>query len=212
MPVLYIITGSNGAGKSSLGPQYVPESLASSIFDGDKLLMEKKIEFWKSGIRSSKECTKLAAEIVEKTFENLVENSLVQNSSFAYEGHFINHETWSIPQKFKAAGYKIHLIFFGLTDTNLSELRVLYRTKEGEHHVDPHTLANNFYGNLEKLDLYFNIFDSLEIYDTSGIEHIHLVRTENGKISYCIDSVDLPVWFTNYLPNISLLIKQTDNQ
>lgn len=93
MSDLYIITGSNGAGKSSLGPQYIPESLASSIFDGDKLLMEKKIEFWKSGIRSSKECTKLAAEIVEKTFGNLVENSLAQNKSFAYEGHFINHET-----------------------------------------------------------------------------------------------------------------------
>ncbi|WP_449399246.1 hypothetical protein [Chryseobacterium wanjuense] len=89
--------------------------------------------------------------------------------------------------------FKINLIFFGLTDTNLSELRVLYRTQEGGHNVDPYTLATNFYGNLEKLDIYFKIFDSVEIYDTSGIEHIHLVKTENGKISSCIDLKDLPI-------------------
>jgi predicted ABC-type ATPase len=76
MPELYIITGSNGAGKSSLGPHYVPAALSDSIFDGDKLLMVKKSEFWKKGIRSSKECTKLAAEIVEDTFDKLVEKSL----------------------------------------------------------------------------------------------------------------------------------------
>lgn len=207
MPELYIITGSNGAGKSSLGPHYVPAALSDSIFDGDKLLMVKKSEFWKKGIRSSKECTKLAAEIVEDTFDKLVEKSLGNSLDFAYEGHFTNHETWSIPQKFKNAGYKIHLIFFGLTNTDLSELRVLYRTKEGGHHVDPFTLATNFYGNLEKLDIYFKIFDSVEIYDTSGIEHIPLAKIENGNISSCISSSQLPDWFTEYLPNISLLIE-----
>ena len=40
MPVLLIITGSNGAGKSSIGPDYVPSKLRDAIFDGDKLFME----------------------------------------------------------------------------------------------------------------------------------------------------------------------------
>ena len=31
MPVLIIITGSNGAGKSSIGPEYVPNKLRDSI-------------------------------------------------------------------------------------------------------------------------------------------------------------------------------------
>ena len=56
MPVLIIITGSNGAGKSSIGPDYIPSKLRDSIFDGDKLFMEKKSEIWASGVRSSKEC------------------------------------------------------------------------------------------------------------------------------------------------------------
>ncbi len=52
MPILIIITGSNGAGKSSIGPDYVPNKLRGSIFDGDKLFMEKKSEIWASCVRS----------------------------------------------------------------------------------------------------------------------------------------------------------------
>jgi predicted ABC-type ATPase len=44
MPELYIITGSNGAGKSSIGPKYLPQDfkLDGQVFDGDKLFVEKK--------------------------------------------------------------------------------------------------------------------------------------------------------------------------
>lgn len=139
MPALHIITGSNGAGKSSVGPDYVPKHLSASIFDGDKLFMQKRSEFWISGIRSHKECKKLAAEVVQDTFDNLVDAALAAKADFAYEGHFTNDATWGIPQRFKDAGYSIHLIFFGLTDIALSETRVVARAQEGGHYVDPLT-------------------------------------------------------------------------
>lgn len=209
MPNLYIITGSNGAGKSTLGTAYIPELLQNEVFDGDKLLMTKKKEFWDSGIKSSKECTRRAAEIVCTTFENLTDLALSNRTDFAYEGHFTNEATWDIPRKFKNSGYNIHLIFFGLTDTNISELRVITRAKEGGHYVDPPTIAANFYGNLEKLDIHFSMFDTIDIYDTSGIEHIELVKVENGTPTISVEVSDLPDWFINNLPNITNLIKET---
>ncbi len=43
MAGLYIITGSNGAGKSSFGASYLPEKLQGyNVFDGDKLFMQKR--------------------------------------------------------------------------------------------------------------------------------------------------------------------------
>jgi hypothetical protein len=44
MPELFIITGSNGAGKSSIGPEYLPTHIRQQgpIFDGDKLFVEKR--------------------------------------------------------------------------------------------------------------------------------------------------------------------------
>jgi predicted ABC-type ATPase len=206
MPVLYIITGSNGAGKSSVGPDYIPDHLRDSIFDGDKLFMQKRSEFWINGIKSHKECKKLAAEIVENNFDNLVESSLKTNSDFAYEGHFTNDATWGIPQKFKDAGYKIHLVFFGLTDITLSEIRVVGRAKEGGHYVDPFTIASNYYGNLEKLDKYFLMFDSVTIVDTSSIEHIGLAVLKKGECISAIASDELPAWFTKNLPIITATV------
>ncbi|HFK5527448.1 TPA: zeta toxin family protein [Elizabethkingia anophelis] len=202
MPFLYIITGSNGAGKSSIGPEYLPESLQKCVFDGDKLLLQKRKEFWKSGIKSPKECNKLASEIVQDTFDTLIKASLDKQQDFAYEGHFTNDSTWEIPKKFKNSGYTIILIFFGLVDTELSQLRVATRTQEGGHYVDFPTLQSNFYGNLEKLDIYYEMFDLINIYDTSS-EHIELARLEKGIPVFSIDKNELPLWFTTYLKKIT---------
>jgi len=45
MPSLHILTGSNGAGKSTIGPDYLPLEIQENckVFDGDKLFMEKRI-------------------------------------------------------------------------------------------------------------------------------------------------------------------------
>lgn len=149
MPALYVITGSNGAGKSTVLPHYLPESIPQScnVFDGDKLFMEKQPDLWKRGIRANKEAKKIAFAFVEETFESFVANAISTKNNLAYEGHFTNDSTWDIPKRFKKEGYEIIMIFFGLTDTNLSELRVIDRTNEGGHYVDPLTVALNFYGN-----------------------------------------------------------------
>ncbi len=212
MPVLYIITGSNGAGKSSVGSNYIPDQLRDFLFDGDKLFMQKKSELWRNGIKSIKECKILASEFVDNTFDSLVESALNQNKDMAYEGHFTEDVNWSIPQNFKDAGYQIHLIFFGLTNIALSVDRVIGRAREGGHNVDPLTLTSNFYGNLEKLDQYFSIFNSVTIVDTSGYEHIGLAEIKNGKCTSAVASNKLPSWFTQYLPNITKTVIATENE
>lgn len=203
MPVLIIITGSNGAGKSSVGPNYIPKKLRNSIFDGDKLFMEIKNELWHSGIRSQKERRNQAFEKVVELFEEQVDNSIKNNVDFVYEGHFTNEATWDVPKRFKEAGYKIHLIFFGLTNIASSETRVIGRTHEGGHYVDPFTIKSNFYGNLEKVDKYYSIFDSVRIFDTSGVEHIELIKLQNGKPYSAISSKELPNWFIENLKNLT---------
>lgn len=127
---------------------------------------------------------------------------MAANADFAYEGHFTNDATWGIPQRFKDAAYSIHMIFFGLTDIALSETRVVARAQEGGHYVDPLTLSANFYGNLEKLDKYYPMFDSVEVIDTSGIEHTGLAILEKGVCTSALAPDEMPVWFAKHLLNI----------
>ncbi|MEO6129995.1 MAG: zeta toxin family protein [Ferruginibacter sp.] len=213
MPSLYIITGSNGAGKSTVGPDYLPLALQQKcdVFDGDKLFMKKQSELWSSGIRAHKEAKKLAFAFVEDTFDSLVEEALSSNADFVYEGHFTNDATWDIPKKFKANGYQVNIIFFGLANTDLSELRVLDRTKEGGHYVDPSTVASNFYGNLEKLNQFYILFNTVQIIDTSETEHRVLCVLENKEINSAIPSNSLPEWFQINLPSLLAKIQEKES-
>ncbi|PZR24967.1 MAG: hypothetical protein DI535_20175 [Citrobacter freundii] len=87
MPSLYIITGSNGAGKSSIGRFFLPEVFQHApVFDGDKLFLDKRSELIRSGIRSFKEARNLASGFVNETFDRLVEEALAENRDFLYEG------------------------------------------------------------------------------------------------------------------------------
>jgi len=211
MSELFIITGSNGAGKSSIGPEYLPAHIRQQgpIFDGDKLYVEKRRELWQT-IKSHKECSKLAYAFVTETFDHLVEAALSGNTDFAYEGHFTNEATWDIPRQFRAAGYSIHLIFLGLQDTALSELRVIDRSQAGGHYVDPRTVADNFYGNLEKLNEHYEMFQSVQIIDSSETEHIVLAVLEDGKPAIAVPSKMLPLWFQRYLPSVTQKIRKAE--
>lgn len=131
MPVLYIITGFNGAGKSSIAPDYLPISIKDNcnVFDGDKLFMQKKRELWESGSRAIKENRKIAEKYLDELFHSLVDNAIQSKKDFVYEGHFTNNETWKIPERFKKEGYTIHMIFFGLKSIAASIKRVAKRTE-----------------------------------------------------------------------------------
>jgi len=212
MPELYIITGSNGAGKSTLGKDYLPKNVhfKHGIFDADKLVSEKKKEFWHQGLRSIKEINRLADEYVIELFESQLSEVIKNNENFVYEGHFAFEETWQTPRMFKKAGYHINMIFLGLNDVDLSELRVLDRVFFGGHSVSRLNIENNFYGNLETLNKHFDILDTLLIFDTSEISHVLLLEVSDGVILYSIRAVDLPVWFTRYLPSLTKKILDSE--
>src|ERR1700753_503885 len=114
------------SGKSSVGRQYLPESIQNTypIVDGDLLFVKKLRELFPRLTPSPKEAKKLAFEFVVDTFEQLTEEALSTRESFVYEGHFTNEATWDTPRRFKTSGYEINLIFFGLLNPDVSQLRV----------------------------------------------------------------------------------------
>jgi predicted ABC-type ATPase len=94
------------------------------------------------------------------------------------------------------------MIFFGLASTVISELRVLDKTKEGGHYVEPKTVLSNFFGNMEKLNTYFSIFNNMQIVDTSETENKVLCVIMDGDVKSAIPSILLPNWFKFNLPAI----------
>jgi predicted ABC-type ATPase len=143
-------------------------------------------------------------------FASLVDAALAANDSFVYEGHFTNDATWDVPKRFKDNGYKINLIFFGLANPALSELRVVERSKSRGHYVPPIEAESNFFGNLDKLNQYYSIIDDLTIVDTSETVHIVLLHMVNGAVKSTVPYNELPEWFIERLPSIAEKIKLTE--
>lgn len=205
MPQLHVITGSNGAGKSTLGPSYLPDHISKqySVFDGDKLFLEKRKELFRAKTKSHKEARNMAAEWLEEYFVSLVEHALETGDHFVYEGHFSTEGPWQTPRRFKDNGYTVHLIFFGLADTGLSELRVVDRSKLGGHYVNPIEIDRNFHGNLILLDQNFRWIDELLIVDTSTTQHQLLLHSLKGEVKYQVTRDQLPIWFITFMPTLS---------
>lgn len=204
MPELHIITGSNGAGKSTVGFTYIPQEILKNhtIFDGDKLFGEKRTELLKEKRMTVKEARNLANEWLIEHFQNLVATALKNKDHFVYEGHFSEDATWDIVKRFKKAGYTIFLTLFGLKDQDLSQMRVIERTQSGGHYVQPAEIDRNFEGNLIMLDKYFQLLDNIRIVDTSEMEHRILVVISPEGITQCVSPGLLPEWFIKYLPRI----------
>jgi len=213
MPDLYIITGSNGAGKSTFGHSYLPKNIQdnNTIFDGDKLYLLKKRELYLSRTPSMKEAGRLAEEWLSQYFEEQVTDAIRNNRPFIYEGHFRDDGSWATPERFKAAGYIINVIFLGLNDTTSSEFRVFERAKFGGHNVPPHEIEKNFYGNLIQLNKRFETIDFLKIVDTSEPVPKILASLKNGEIQEALEHLKIPLWFEENLPAIFKKIIENKN-
>lgn len=212
MPALFIITGSNGAGKSTIGYTYLPEDIQKkyTVFDGDKLVLLKKRELSQT-IKSFKEAGKLAEEWMYNQFLEQTKNAIKTADHFAYEGHFRDEATLKIPKKFKRKGYKVTLIFMGLSDPHQSELRVLDRATQGGHNVPLYEIQSNFYGNLVMLNKHYKLFNELLIIDTSkSFQHEVLLQMSNRKLLFYTEQKNLPMWFTEFLPNLTKIIKEEE--
>jgi len=200
-PNLFIITGSNGAGKSTYKQALLPAEFSKlEIFDGDIFYAKQSTAFYKIN-RSSKESRKLAKEALEEEFLRLVELCIAQKSNFAYEGHFTGAGAWRIPERFKKEGFEIHLIFCGLNTLLRSVQRVELRVKTGGFHVAPLAIENNYWGNMEMLDKNFSIFDSVEIFDTSKLIR-PIARFMLGAPVSVISSDRIPEWLKKGMPTI----------
>jgi predicted ABC-type ATPase len=200
-PKLFIITGSNGAGKSTYKQTLLPlEFNQLEIFDGDLFYSKKSKEFY-NVTKSSKESRKLAEEELELEFLRIVDSSISLMTDFAYEGHFTGTGAWKIPKRFKDEGFEIHLIFCGLNSYVRSVQRVELRVKNGGFHVTPLDIENNYYGNMEMLDKNFHIFDSVELLDTS-YQIKSIGKLESGKPVDAVFTEEIPEWLKTGMPNI----------
>ncbi|GAA6768958.1 zeta toxin family protein [Flavobacterium johnsoniae] len=155
---LYIISGCNGAGKTTASFTILPEVLdcrefvnADEIAKGLSPFQPEKVAFE-------------AGRIMLHRISELLESGQV----FAFETTLATKSYKSKIALAQEKGYKVILLFFWLQDVELAIERVKTRVLEGGHNIEKDVIRRRYINGIANLfNIYLPIVDEVMIFDNS---------------------------------------------
>ncbi|MBI9067930.1 MAG: zeta toxin family protein [Salinivirgaceae bacterium] len=176
---LYIISGSNGAGKTTASYTILPEMLECNEF-----VNADEIAKGLSPFRPEK-----AAIQAGRLMLNRINQLIETGQDFAFETTLATKSYKNFVVKAKENGFKVTLLFFWLRSAELAVKRVETRVKEGGHNIPEETIRRRYENGLIN---FFNIFkpivDEWMFIDNSG--EPYEILAEGNSISSDIQNED----------------------
>ncbi|MDR0873439.1 MAG: zeta toxin family protein [Prevotellaceae bacterium] len=177
-PLLYIISGCNGAGKTTASFTILPE-----ILDCKEFVNADEIAKGLSPFQPEKVAIE-AGKIMLKRINEL----LKEKTNFAIETTLASKTYKNTILSAKAAGYSVTLIYFWLQNVELAKERVKMRVQEGGHNIDSEIIDRRYFAGIRNLfEIYLPIVDVAMIFDNSNVEHIYVAEKEFERNINIID-------------------------
>jgi predicted ABC-type ATPase len=168
---LYIISGCNGAGKTTASFTILPEVLNCKEFINADEIAKGLSPFQPESVSIE------AGRIMLRRIDELLKS----NTSFAFETTL---STKSYKRKIvdaKDNGYNIVLLFFWLETVELAKERVNTRVLEGGHNIEPNVIERRYINGIQNLfTIYLPIVDQAMIFDNSEGRHELIAVKERG--------------------------------
>jgi predicted ABC-type ATPase len=144
MPNLYIISGCNGAGKTTASFTVLPEMLACEVFiNADEIA-------------------------IGRIMLNKIDQLISKKQDFAFETTLATKSYTNTIKKAKYSGYQITLVFFYLDSEELAIERVRARVIEGGHNIPEPIIRRRYTSGIQNLfNLYIPICDYWMIFNNS---------------------------------------------
>ena len=177
---LYIISGCNGAGKTTASFTVLPEMLnckefvnADEIAKGLSPFQPETVAF-ESG----------------RIMLNRINELLNAGESFAFETTLSTRSYKSKIEEAKGKGYSVTLLFFWLQNAELAKERVKTRVSEGGHNIEPEVIERRYERRIKNLfDIYLPIVDEALIFDNSDGATILIADKKPGENLQAIDDI-----------------------
>lgn len=192
-PILLVIAGCNGSGKSTFSKLLSPDNFTP--FDYDFQFLRFYNSLIDSEIREA-----MAHQMAFNELENQIKKAIENKSAFCFETNF-NSTPLHWPSIFKNSGYTLQLIFLCLDSIQEAKKRVAIRVENGGHFVPEKEIERRYYDGYDNLNKFFDYFDYVDLYDSSKyLEHpSHILSIEYGKIS---SINNLPHYLNDLIPDI----------
>lgn len=180
MPNLYIISGCNGAGKTTASFTVLPEMLNCKEFVNADEIARGISPFRPESVSIQ------AGKIMLKRIDEL----LNQNIDFAIETTLTTKSYLNTIKRAKALGYQVTLLYFWLNDVELAIERVKNRVVEGGHHIPEDVIRRRYSKGIENLKDFTNQSDYWVVINNSS-ENMQFVVEGNMNKEITIFEKDI---------------------
>ncbi|MDO6803684.1 zeta toxin family protein [Wenyingzhuangia sp. 1_MG-2023] len=198
-PILLVIAGCNGSGKSSFSKAFTEGE--TKAYDYDKVYKKKYESLIDTEFRD-----RMAHNLARKDLENTIKSSIKNRADFCYETNF-NSTPLYWPKIFKSENYRIEIVFFCLDSIEKAKERVRIRFENGGHFVPDNEVKERYELGFKHLNENWKFFDSVTLFETSKYNDTpsHLFTIEEEQF---ILKNDFPEYLEEYIPSIKELNKK----
>jgi predicted ABC-type ATPase len=169
---LYIISGCNGAGKTTASYTILPEILNCKEFVNADEIAKGLSPFQPEKVAVE------AGKIMLKRIDELLKN----NENFAFETTLAAKSYKKTILAAKNKGYNVTLIFFWLQTVELAKKRVQERVLKGGHNIKTNVIERRYLAGIKNLfDIYIPISGIVFIFDNSEGTHELIAEKKNNS-------------------------------
>ncbi len=169
---LYIISGCNGAGKTTASYTLLPEVFQCKEFVNADEIAKGLSPFNPEGVAID------AGKVMLQRITDLLE----REETFAIETTLASRSINNLVSKAQAKGYSVKLLFFWLNNVKLAVRRVAQRVKEGGHDIPINVIKRRYTAGIKNLfKIYIPHVDNWLIADNSSVPRA-LVAEGGSKV------------------------------
>ena len=184
MPVLYVLAGPNGTGKTTFYYAAIQQGFISP-----------DLAFLNVDIICRNELGGYSAENFARADEiarQRIQTHISQAEDFMIESNLAVQSDYDWLQKMQLTGYKVNLFYLGTSDVEINIQRVHNRVKEGGHDIAVPIIRQRFGNSLMYLKGKLHTFESVYLIDNSEETALLIGEVKDGKIAFKADP--FPKW------------------
>lgn len=162
---LYIISGCNGAGKTTASYTVLPEILECKEFVNADEIARGLSPFNPESMAIE------AGRLMLQRIEDLLQ----RDETFAIETTLATKSYINLVRRAQAKGYRVSIVFFWLRTPELAVQRVAERVRHGGHNIPEDTIRRRYLAGIRNLfRLFLPEVDYWDIYDNSDTPRVQI--------------------------------------
>ena len=171
-PTVYIIAGSNGAGKTTFAMRFLPLIAGCRNFINADMIA--------SGLSPLN--ARAAVMQGGRLFLQQINRQIASSASFAFETTLSGRGHARLLQRLRQKGYRVHLYFLWIPNVQLALKRIADRVRRGGHNVPAHAVRRRYDKGLSNLfRRYMPLTDYCAMFDNSSEDPTLVFERQNGR-------------------------------